>query len=101
MKALRKVTQADMRESNLIYQLCLQTAQAHEAGEIDEETKRQLLMVFYRCHTNLCIQSGIVDRIRQKRLNARYKIQWNSEFMYSLAIVSTAGLILLIAWLVI
>jgi len=71
-RALRRATSADVRESDLILQLCLQTKMALDTGQVSQEIAKAVLDIMTRTHTNLLIRSGVLDRKRQRRYNARH-----------------------------
>lgn len=98
MRALRRVTDADLRHSNTIYQLAIQTHMAHQAGEIDEEMRTALMNVFQRVHTGICVRTGIVDRQRQARYNKRAGGLSNSTLFDICVGIAVVGMF---AWLVI
>lgn len=73
VNALRRLTRTDMRESDLMSQMQMQTHFAHQAGEISDEMHESMLLILQRCHAGLAIRTGVLDRARMRRFERRCK----------------------------
>lgn len=102
MRALRRATRQDVRDSNIVYQLAIQTHMAEQAGEITPEMRLALLNVFQRTHTYICANSGVLARNRMRYFDRRNKstFKWDSEALFALTCLAAFGVALAAAWLI-
>lgn len=102
MYALRRPTKQDLRDSNLITQLALQTKMANEAGEISDETSQALLQVFVRAHSQIVARAGIWSRQKQRRYDAKHALfAFDSSTPFQLSVLVAVAVVSSIAWLLI
>jgi hypothetical protein len=101
MKALRRVTRADEQLSDLLKQMTIQTYMGAKAGTIDPKIADSIMEITQRMHAGLVIRTGIIDRIKQKRFNARHPMFRDTDLAISLVCLAAFAAVLGLAWVVI